>query len=116
MLEKQKEWCQNKVEKGKAWIEDHKLIIGCAVGASSTVLLYVIGKKIMEPKNFMIQTGTNTDLEMANFVMRVAGEDRFGKESYHSPWVRYENGDNDKERIIKAITAAINRDDEPCEF
>ena len=26
MLEKQKEWCQNKVEKGKAWIEDHKLL------------------------------------------------------------------------------------------
>ena len=116
MLEKQKEWCQNKVEKGKAWIEDHKLVVGCAVGVTSTVLLHVIGKKIMEPKNFMIQTGTNTDLEMANFVMRVAGEDRFGKESYHSPWVRYENGDNDKERIIKAITAAINRDDEPCEF
>ena len=34
MLEKQKEWCQNKVEKGKAWIEDHKLVIGCAVGAA----------------------------------------------------------------------------------
>ena len=115
MLEKQKEWCQNKVEKGKAWIEDHKLVVGCAVGVTSTVLLHVIGKKIMEPKNFMIQTGTNTDLEMANFVMRVAGEDRFGKESYHSPWVRYENGDNDKERINKAITASINRD-EPCEF
>ena len=69
----------------------------------------------MEPKNFMIQTGTNTDLEVGNFIMRVAGEDRFGKVSYHSPWVRYEDGDNDKERIDKAITAAINRD-EPCEF
>ena len=101
MLEKQKEWCQNKVEKGKAWIEDHKLVIGCAVGAASTVLLHVIGKKIMEPKNFM---------------MRVAGEDRFGKVSYHSPLVRYEDGDNDKERIDKAITAAINKDDGPCEF
>ena len=116
MLEKQKEWCQNKVEKGKAWIEDHKLVIGYAVGAVSTVLLHVIGKKIMEPKNFMIQTGTNTDLEVGNFIMRVAGEDRFGKVSYHSPWVRYEDGDNDKERIDKAITAAINRDDGPCEF
>ena len=116
MLEKQKEWCQNKVEKGKAWIEDHKLVIGCAVGAASTVLLHVIGKKIMEPKEFMIQTGTNTDLEVGNFKMRVAGEDRFGKVSYHSPWVRYEDGDNDKERIDKAITAAINRDDGPCEF
>ena len=116
MLEKQKEWCQNKVEKGKAWIEDHKLVIGCAVGATSTVLLQVIRKKIMEPKEFMIQTGTNTDLEVGNFIMRVAGEDRFGKVSYHSPWVRYEDGDNDKERIDKAITAAINRDDGPCEF
>ena len=116
MLEKQKEWCQNKVEKGKAWIEDHKLVIGCAVGAASTVLLHVIGKKIMEPKNFMIQTGTNTDLEVGNFMMRVAGEDRFGKVSYHSPWVRYEDGDKDKERIDKAITAAINKDDGPCEF
>ena len=91
------------------------MIIGCAVGATSTVLLHVIGKKIMEPKNFMIQTGTNTGLEEGNFMMRVAGEDRFGKESYHSPWVRYEYGDEDKERIDKAITAAINRD-EPCEF
>lgn len=49
-------------------------------------------------------------------MMRVAGEDRFGKESYHSPWVRYEDGDNDKERINKAITAAINKDDGPCDF
>lgn len=116
MLEKQKEWCQNKVEKGKAWIEDHKLVIGCAVGAASTVLLHAIGKKIMEPKSFMIQTATNTDLEVGNFMMRVTGEDRFGKRSYHSPWVPYEYGDEDKERINKAITAAINRDDGPCEF
>nr|DAF70162.1 MAG TPA: hypothetical protein [Caudoviricetes sp.] len=29
MLEKQKEWCQNKIEKGEAWIKDHKLVIGC---------------------------------------------------------------------------------------
>lgn len=116
MLRKQKEWCQNKVEKGKAWIKDHKLVIGCAVGVSSTVLLYAIGKKIMEPKEFMIQTGTNTGLETGNFMMRVAGEDRFGKESYHSPWVSYERGDEDKERINKAITAAINKDDGTYDF
>ena len=116
MLEKQKKWCQNKVEKGKVWIEDHKLVIGCTIGAASTVLLYAIGKKIMEPKVFMIQTGTNTGLEEGNFMMRVSGEDRFGKRSYHSPWVRYEDGDNDKERIDKAITAAINRDVGPFEF
>lgn len=116
MLEKQKEWCHNKVEKGRAWIDNHKLVIGCAVGAASTVLLYVIGKKIMEPKEFEIQTGTNLKLEEGNFMMRVAGEDRFGRESYHSPWVRYEYGDEDKERVIKAITAAINKDDGPCVF
>lgn len=115
MLEKQKEWCQNKVEKGKAWIEDHKLVIGCVVGAASTVLLYAIGKKIMEPKDYMIETAANYDLEEDNFMMRVTGEDRFGKRSYHSPWVQYEDGDKDKERIDKAITASINRD-EPCEF
>lgn len=69
----------------------------------------------MEPRDFMIQTGTNTGLKEGNFMMRVAGIDRFGKESYYSPWVRYEYGDEDKERINNAITAAINRD-EPCEF
>lgn len=116
MLEKQKEWCHNKAEKGRAWIENHKLVIGCAVGAASTVLLYVIGKKIMEPKVFEIQTGTNLRLEDGNFMIRVAGEDRFGKESYHSPWVQYEDGNEDKERVIKAITAAINKEDGPCEF
>lgn len=115
MLEKQKEWCQNKVEKGKKWVKDHKFGIGCAVGGASAVLLTMIAKKIIEPKNFMVQTGTNTDLEEGNFMMRVAGEDRFGRESYHSPWVRYERGEEDKERFNKAITAAINRD-EPCEF
>ena len=115
MLEKQKEWCQNKVEKGKKWVKDHKFGIGCTVGGASAVLLIMIAKKIMEPKDFMVQTGTNTDLEEGNFVMRVAGEDRFGRESYHSPWVRYEHGEEDKERINKAITAAINRD-ELCEF
>lgn len=115
MLEKQKEWCQNKVEKGKKWVKDHKFGIGCAVGGASAVLLTMIAKKIMEPKDFMVQTRTNTGLEEGNFMMRVAGEDRFGRESYHSPWVRYEYGEEDKERINKAITAAINRD-EPCEF
>ena len=69
----------------------------------------------MEPKDYMIETATNLNLEEGNFMMRVTGEDRFGKRSYHSPWVRYEDGDKDKERIDKAITAAINRD-EPCEF
>lgn len=115
MLEKQKEWCRNNVEKGKAWIEDHKLAIGCAVGATSMVLLHTIGKKIMEPKVYMIETSFNDGLEEGNFMMRVAGEDRFGVRSYHSPWVRYEDGNNDKERIDKAITAAINKD-EFCEF
>lgn len=45
MLEKQKEWCQNKVEKGKKWVKDHKFGIGCAVGGASAVLLTMIAKK-----------------------------------------------------------------------
>lgn len=115
MLEKQKKWCHEKVEKGKKWVIRNQRVICFGFGAATAVGIGLIFEKFMEPKEFMIQTGTNSRLEEGNFMMRVAGEDRFGKESYHSPWVRYECGEEDKERVIKAITAAINRD-EPCDF
>lgn len=111
MLEKQKKWCHEKVEKGKKWVIRNQRAICFGFGAATAVGVGLILEKCIEPKEVMIQTGTNTELEAGNFMIRVAGEDRFGKESYHSPWVRYECGDEDKERINKAITAAINRDD-----
>lgn len=115
MLEKQKVWVQEKKEKGKEWFKTHKLGIGIAAGSLATIGLQVLKKKVFEPKIMKIQTGFE-DIEPDNFVMRVAGEDRFGRESYHSPWVPYQGGLEDKERIDNAIVAAINRDEKSKSF
>lgn len=111
MLEKQKEWCQEKAKKGKEWVKDHKLGIGIAAGCMATVGLQFIKNMMFEPKDMKIQTGFNGNIKSENFVIRVAGNDRFGMETYHSPWVHYQDGLEDKERIDKAIMASINREE-----
>lgn len=45
MLEKQKKWCQNKVEKGKKWVNDNKFALGCAAGSIETLGIdMILGK------------------------------------------------------------------------
>lgn len=65
---------------------------------------------MIEPKEIELQTGNNNNLDQPNFLIRIAGFDRFGREIYHSPWARFVNGLEDKERVDKSIMAAINKE------
>lgn len=107
MLEKRKEWCQERIKRGKAWIEKNRFEIGFGLGAATLVAIGLIAEKVFEPKEIVVQTGHNEKIEDRNFLLRVTAIDRFGGE-HPSPWARFENGDEDKERIIKAIDAGLN--------
>lgn len=115
MLEKQKEWCKEKTEKGKNWIKKNKFSVGFIAGCTVTTLSIFAITKLIEPKEIELQTGSNDDLDQPNFLIRVAGFDRIGRESYHSPWARFVNGLEDKERVDKGIMAAINKEHD-CYF
>lgn len=111
MLEKQKVWVQEKKEKGKEWFKAHKLGIGIAAGSVATVGLQVLKKRILKIEGYSVETGHNTNLGEGNFWIRVTGKDRFGREIYTSPLVRYYDGLEDAERINKGILAAINEEE-----
>lgn len=110
-----KSWCQEKKEKGKEWFKRNKFELGIVVGGTAFMAGVLITEKIFEPKIAMVQTGRNKNIEGRNFLMRIAAVDRFGIE-HPSPWARFEFGDEDKERVIKAIDAALDNLPEVCEF
>lgn len=108
MLEKQKTWCYEKVEKGKIWFEDHKFIIGLVSG---TVVVTVGGilstnllKKIfkLEIEKFQVYY-LNPD-DPGDFAVSPVGKDRFGKE--HIMNVTYLRAE-DRDILVKNIDDAI---------
>lgn len=109
MLEKQKEWCQNKVEKGKKWVKDHKFWIGYGVGIASMVAVNQVVAKIFEPKKYSVDTMPIEDGEKSGFAIRTSGIDRFGGSCCKGPWVCcYE--DHDRDHIVSNIDAAIRNE------
>lgn len=108
-------WKETK-EKGKKWIEEHKFVIGAVAGGVAVIGLSMIKNKITEPKVMAVQTAFDPNLKEDNFLIRICGRDRFGQESYHSLWAKFEFGDKDKVRIVRAIDGAINRDPENKDF
>ena len=82
MLEKQKEWCQNKVEKGKKWVKKNKdaLILGAGCATTTAVLLGI--EKLLENKQAGIAFGhiENADGSWSDdFRVETYGVNRFGK-------------------------------------
>lgn len=108
MLEKQKEWCQNKVEKGKEWIKKHQLGIGYILGVGAVIGGGLLIDKIFEPKTkigqvFLGDFDKNGEIDYAIGIIET---DRFGKEH-----IRPENilflAEESKDRLFKNVEQAI---------
>lgn len=80
MLEKQKEWCQNKVEKGKKWLKKNKGAIGFGLGAATISALYLLAKKLDEPKEGVITFTRRLEDDKPDIIASVYYKNRFGKE------------------------------------
>lgn len=80
MLEKQKEWCQNKVEKGKKWLKKNKGAIGFGLGAATMTALYLLAEKLDEPKGGNIIYTRRLEDDKPNMMASVYYKNRFGKE------------------------------------
>ena len=79
MLEKQKEWCQNKVEKGKKWFKKNKGAIGFGLGAATVSALYLLAEKLDEPKSGSITYTRCFEDDKPDIMAKVYYENRFGK-------------------------------------
>ena len=79
MLEKRKEWCQNKVEKGKKLLKKNKGAIGFGLGAATMTALYLLAEKLDEPKSGSITYTRCLEDDKPDIMARVYYENRFGK-------------------------------------
>lgn len=109
MLEKQKEWCHEKLEKGKEMIDKHKFQIGYVAGLTVVVLCSELSKKIFEPKRYSIDTKHIEDGDKHGFAIRTSAIDRFGWRSNCGPWV-FCFDEDDEQHIIGNIDAAIRNE------
>lgn len=109
MLEKQKEWCQNKVEKGKKWIKDHQLEIGYGLGVAATIGGGLLIDKIFEPRKKIGQIYRG-DFEnkdgVIDFGIGITEVDRFGKEHVTSDKILLLD-EKSKDLLFKNVEAAI---------
>lgn len=80
MLEKQKKWCQNKVEKGKEWLKKNKGAIGFGLGAATMTALYLLAEKLDEPQEGNITYMRHLEDGKPDITARVYYKNRFGKE------------------------------------
>lgn len=80
MLEKQKEWCQNKVEKGKNWLKKNRGAIGFGLGAATMAGLYMLAEKMDEPQCGAITFTRRLEDETPDIKASVWYKNRFGKE------------------------------------
>lgn len=79
MLEKQKEWCQNKVEKGKRWLKKNKGAIGFGLGAATMTALYLLAEKLDEPKSGYINFTRRLGDDKPDIIANVYYGNCFGK-------------------------------------
>lgn len=83
MLEKQKKWCQNQVEKGKKWVNDNKFALGCAAGSIATLGIGMI------------------------LIGRVLWRNRFGKEYQFMAIDFSDDGEKDLKRICDNLNEIV---------
>lgn len=79
MLEKQKEWCQNKVEKGKKWLKKNKGAIGFGLGAATISALYLLAEKLDEPTGGIITFTRQLEDDKPDVMVGVHYKNRLGK-------------------------------------
>ena len=84
MFETQKEWCKDKIEKGKEFYEENKFYVGAISGCLLSGAISAIYLKIHEAKYGMLNVGPvinkkTGDWSKETFGVQVNGVDRFGK-------------------------------------
>lgn len=70
MLEKQKKWCQNKVEKGKKWIEKNRTMLAFGAGISVATTVCIIKNIYVQNRDCSVlvsQDDNNLILSMGRF-------------------------------------------------
>lgn len=104
MLKKTEKMVSGKTEKGKKWIEKNKVAIGFGLGMAAMTGIYMLAKKLDEPKSGCItftkclETGA-----MPNMGVNVYYKNRFGKEK--NPLnIRYDY----KSPTLKELCDALN--------
>lgn len=80
MLEKQKKWCYEKVEKGKKWIKNNRGAIGFGLGAATVAGLYLLAEKLDEPQSGNITFTRRLEDITPDIRASVYYKNRFGKE------------------------------------
>lgn len=81
MLEKRKEWFKENMEKGKKWVDAHRMEVGFVIGVSAAIGGIMIDRKIFETKEggITITSVENKDGSWEDgFVIETFGVDRFG--------------------------------------
>lgn len=81
-MSKIKEWCQDKVEKGKEWCNNHKFILGYASATIAGVGGIMLWNKIFENKQAGISLGYIENADGSwdeQFGVETWGMDRFGR-------------------------------------
>ena len=106
MLEKQKKWCQNQVEKGKKWVNDNKFALGCAAGSIATLGIGMILGKINEPKEGTVIYKREEAFDN-NVIGRVLWRNRFGKEYQFMAIDFSDDGEKDLKRICDNLNEIV---------
>lgn len=83
MLEKQKEWCQEKIKKGEEFVGKHEFEIGIFAGGIACITGIIISNKIFEPKKAGISVVSIKDKSWTDDCVRIEtyGINRFGQKT-----------------------------------
>lgn len=108
MLEKQKKWCQEKVEKGKKWVEERKFEIGVSVGAVIACGSIMLASKLSEPEKRECQVyyGDLSKDGFCDFAIGLVDIDRFGRRHEYEEKTIFLN-ESSKDRLFDMIEQAI---------
>ena len=108
MFEKQKEWCKDKVEKGKDWVRKNKFFLGYATGVVATIGGCFVLDKILEPKEKIGQVyrGDFDKGGLIDFGIGIIQVDRFGKEHIDDSHILLLQ-EGSKETLFSQIEEAI---------
>lgn len=108
MLEKQKIWCKDKLEKGKQWVDKNKFFLGYVTGLAATIGGGLLIDKIFEPKEKrgQIYRGDSDENGEIDYAIGIIEVDRFGREHTDKSHTLL-LGEDSKDVLFKQVEAAI---------
>lgn len=103
MLEKQKIWCKEKLEKGKVWFNKNKVAISFGAGMATMACVYMLAEYLEKPIAGKIVFVKDLDDDKPNLDARVYYLNRLGKERNFITIRRWDDGS------IKALCDNLNK-------